>query len=347
MKKIKKLISVLLVFVMIFAMTACTNKTDNNAPADEGDNGAASGVGEKSWSLGIDSPEDTVTYLYAKKFADEVQSLSDGKIKVQVYSNGTVGGDREMLESIKSGSIQFIVQTTAPEVNFMPKLAVFDLPNAYNTIADVRKAVDNEKFMDIINSIYDEAGYHLMAYGDQGFRVMSTNKKIEKLEDFKGQKIRTMENANHIAYWKALGANPTPMTFSEVYIGLQQGTIDAQENPYEVIVSSKFYEQQKYVIKTNHIPHLLALITSSELYKGLTADEKEIVDKATATAKEYAREQADSRVSDRIKIIEDNGAQIIELSDETLNSMKEASKSVYDDVTEQVGEDLVNAYLGK
>lgn len=355
MKNFKKFISIIMIMAMIFAITACseqkaaTNEKPDEQPTGEtpANESQTSNIGEYSWSLGTDSPEDTVTHKYAVKFAEEVKALSGGKINVQVYSNGTLGGDREMLESIKGGNIQFVVQTTAPQVNFMPKLAVFDIPNAYATIDEVRKAVDNESFIKSINSVYEDAGYHLMAYADQGFRVMSTNKKIESINDFKGQKIRTMENANHIAYWKALGANPTPMAFAEVYIGLQQGTIDAQENPYEVVVSAKFYEQQKYVIKTNHIPHLLSLITSSELYNGLNDAEKAIVDEAAVNAKAYAREQADSRVSDRISIIESNGAEIVEVNAETFKAMQEAVQPVYGSIKEQVGEELVNAYLGK
>lgn len=355
MKNFKRFISILMVFVMTFAMAACSQQpaSTDQKPAEEKPAAEApaaepsSDIGDYSWSLGTDSPEDTVTHKYAVKFAEEVGALSGGKMKIQVYSSGTLGGDREMLESIKSGNIQFVVQTTAPQVNFMPKLAVFDLPNAYATIEEVRKAVDNEEFLKTINGVYEEAGYHLMAYADQGFRVMSTNNKIESINDFKGQKIRTMENANHIAYWKALGANPTPMAFAEVYIGLQQGTIDAQENPYEVIVSAKFYEQQKYVIKTNHIPHLLSLITSSDVYNGLNDAEKAILDQAAANAKGYAREQADSRVADRVSIIESNGAEIVEINEETFKAMQEAAKPVYESIKQQVGEELVNAYLGK
>lgn len=347
MKNFKKLISVLIIISMIFSLTACGEQGSEQVTDTPANNNKTSDIGEYSWSLGTDSPEDTVTQKYAVKFAEEVNSLSGGKMNIQVYSNGVLGGDREMLESIKGGNIQFVVQTTAPQVNFMPKLAVFDIPNAYATIEEVRNAVDNESFINTINSVYEDAGYHLMAYADQGFRVMSTNKKIESIDDFKGQKIRTMENSNHIAYWKALGANPTPMAFAEVYIGLQQGAIDAQENPYEVVVSSKFYEQQKYVVKTNHIPHLLSLITSSELYNGLNDTEKAILDEAAVKAKAYAREQADSRVADRVSIIESNGAEIVEINAETFKVMQDAVQPVYDSIKEQVGEDLVNAYLGK
>ena len=98
-------------------------------------------------------------------------------------------------------------------------------------------------------------------------------------------------------------ANPTPMTFSEVYIGLQQGTIDAQENPYEVVVSGKIYEQQDYIVQTNHLPHLLSLIVNDEFYQSLSSEDQKIVDKAAENARNYARQQADERVNDRLNII--------------------------------------------
>ena len=119
---------------------------------------------------------------------------------------------------------------------------------------------------------------------DQGFRVLSTNKKITEPADFKGQKIRTMENSYHLAFWKSLNANPTPMSFSEVYIGLQQHTIDAQENPYEVIVSNRLYEQQDYVVETNHLPHLISMIVNDEFFRNLSEEEQEIMTQAAATA---------------------------------------------------------------
>lgn len=110
-----------------------------------------------------------------------------------------------------------------------------------------------------LEDIYNEGGYELLGMADQGFRVMTTNVAVNDLSDFAGQKIRTMENSFHLAFWQALDANPTPMAFSEVYIGLQQKTIDAEENPVEVIVSGRLYEQQEYVVETNHLPHYISL----------------------------------------------------------------------------------------
>ena len=107
----------------------------------------------------------------------------------------------------------------------MKDLAVFDLPCVFDSLDDCRKKLDDPDFYNLISQVYTDGGYHLLGMADQGFRIMSTNKPVYSLADFKGQKIRTMENSYHLAFWKAIGANPTPMTFSEVYIGLQQHTM--------------------------------------------------------------------------------------------------------------------------
>ncbi|MCD7778478.1 MAG: TRAP transporter substrate-binding protein [Clostridiales bacterium] len=300
-----------------------------------------------AWPLGTSSPEDTVTQIYAEKFAEEVSNLSGGTMKIQVYPNSTLGGDRELIECAHDGSIPFVVQNTAPQVSFIPELCVFDLPCVFSTIEETRETVDNPEFREKIDPLYEKAGLKLLGISDQGFRVMSTNKKIESLDDFKGQKIRTMENSYHLAFWKAINANPTPMTFSEVYIGLQQGTIDAQENPYEVIVSSKFYEQQDYVVETNHLPHLITLIVSQDFYDSLEPEKQAVIDEAAEIALEYSREQSDERIDGKIAAIVESGTEIVPVSDELRQEMIEASQSVYDSVRAVAGDELVDAYIGE
>ena len=304
-----------------------------------------SDVQRYAWPLATSSPEDTVTQLFSEKFAEEVDRLSDGKMKIQVYPNSTLGGDRESLESCKDGDIPFVVQNTAPQVTFMKDVAVFDIPCVFDSIEEVRNKVDDAKFYGLMEDVYKDAGYKLLGYADQGFRVMSTNKNITSLSDFKGQKIRTMENPYHMAFWKSLKANPTPMTFSEVYIGLQQGTIDAQENPYEVIVSSRLYEQQDYVVETNHLPHYISLIVSDEFYNNLSKDQQKIIDQASQTAKVYAREASDKRIADRIKIIEDSGTKIVKLDTKTQKEMRKQAQPVYDAIKKSISKDIYNAYL--
>ena len=183
--------AIALILGMMGILTACGNNQSSLSNRDEE-------VQRYAWPLATASPEDTVTQLYAEAFVEEVTRLSDGKVKIQIYPNSTIGGDRELLESCQDGDIPFVIQNTAPQVTFMPDIAVFVFLFRFDTIEEVRDKVDDEKFYSLIEKVYEKGGFHLLGYADQGFRVMSTNKKIQSLSDFKGQKIRTMENSFHI-----------------------------------------------------------------------------------------------------------------------------------------------------
>ncbi len=298
-----------------------------------------------AWPLATASPEDTVTQLFSEKFAEEVYDLSNGQMQIQVYANSTLGGDRDLLETCADGDIPFVVQNTAPQVTFMPDLAVFDLPCVFDDLNDCRNKLDDPEFYSLISQVYEEGGYHLLGMADQGFRVMSTNKPVNNISDFKGQKIRTMENSYHIAFWDAIGASPTPMSFSEVYIGLQQHTIDAEENPYEVIVSNNLYEQQDYIVETNHLPHLISLIVNDDFFQNLSEEEQAIMTAAAEIATEYARQESDNRIADKIAVIEASGTQIITLSEETRAEIREASTGVYEAIEEAVSQDIYQEYM--
>ena len=327
----KRKITIVILFFSFCLLAGCQRREEE-------------GVQRYAWPLATASPEDTVTQIYAEEFAAAVENLSDGKMKIQVYPNSTLGGDRELLETCADGDIPFVIQNTAPQVGFMPDLAIFDTPCLFDTIEEARAAVDDPVFYNLLESVYTEGGYKLLGYADQGFRVMSTNKKVESLNDFKGQKIRTMENSYHMDFWKSLKASPTPMTFSEVYIGLQQGTIDAQENPYEVIVSNRLYEQQDYVVETNHLPHFISLIVSDDFYQELPKEKQEIIKAAAETAKEAARKASDERIADKIEEIENSGTEIVVLTEEVKEKMREAALPVYEEIRKNVSPEIVDAY---
>lgn len=309
--------------------------------------GCAADDGEQRYAypLGTASPEDTVTQIYAEKFVEEVDRLSEGRIKITVYPNSVLGGDRELLESCYDGDIPFVIQNTAPQVNFIDDTAVFDAPCVFEDIESVRETVDQPEFMEKMQTSYREAGFELLGYADQGFRVMSTNKEVTDFSDFKGQKIRTMEDPYQLSFWQEIGSNPTPMNFSEVYIGLQQNTIDAQENPYEVIVSNRLYEQQDYIVETNHVPHLISLVVSEEFFSELPEEDRQILVEAEKIAKEYAREQSDARIDERIQIIRDSGTEILTLDDSVREQMIKASEPVYEKIAEVVDEEILELYM--
>lgn len=339
---------------LIACLSACTPAAGESAAVDPAsdDRSSASSLpteekngDTRQWLLGIDSPKETITYLYAEKFASEVARLSGGSMRIDIYADGLLGSDVVLVEGCRRNNVTFIVQTTAPQVNTMPDLAVFDLPVAFQDIREVRRAIDNPPFMESINAIYAQAGFQLMGFADQTFRVMSSNQKVETLADFQGQTIRTMENPFHMAFWQALGASPSSIAFGELHTALQQGYVDGQENPYAVFVANSFSKVQNYVMQTNHLPHLISLVMNRSEYLSLGEEQREILHQATEIAKAYAREQADVWEEEKINEIRDAGVEVVPLSPEVLEQMRQAAQPIYEQISDKVGRELVESYL--
>lgn len=303
-------------------------------------------VQKYAWPLATCSTDKTITHVFATSFAEEVGKLSDGRMQIQVYPQSTLGGDRELLESCRDGDIPFIVQSPAPQVSFMNELSILDAPCLFRSIDEARETVSNKEFKTEIQKVYNKSGYILLEIADQGFRVMTTNDPYDDYRSFEGQKIRTMENKFHIMFWKAIGANPTPMSFTEVYIGLQQGTIDAEENSYETIVCSKLYEQQKNVVKTNAVPDYTTLVMSKSFFDELDKKDQEIINQAAVIAAKKAHKEADKRIYMREETLKKEGINICDVDEDTWKKMKEACKPVYEAIKKESGDKLYNIYIG-
>ena len=335
-KKFKKLISLGVLSVLAFSMVGCSSLDT----AERREKSARTGENITLYAA-CDSGADTVTAKFMRDFAKRVEEKSNGKIKVETYSDSQVGGDSDIFEACLGGNISFVFQATSPQVSFIPEAAVLDAPMAFDNIEISRKVLDGELF-EKLKKYYSEKGVELLGIADQGFRETTSNKRIEKLSDFKGLKIRTMENPYHIKFWKALGANPTPMSYSEVYIGIQQGTIDAQENPLEAIIVPRFYEQQDYLVNTNHFIHPVTCIASSKVMDSLTEEEKKIVYEAAEESKIWARNTTDNQLDDRLEVIKESGTEIINLDKKTVDDMKKASEFVWTDIENNLGSDLID-----
>lgn len=317
----------------VMLLTACRTNTD------------LARDGEMVMILANDSTGVTITHLLCEKFVELVDEKSGGKLKIQYYPGGQMGSDREILESCQAGDIDFAVQMTSVQVNLVPELCVFDLPYVFPDIETARKVFDGP-FQAIIAEKYENVQLKLLGYGDQGFRVMTANKPLYALDDLKGTKIRTLENKYHMAFWSAVGANPTPMTWGEVMVALQQKTITAQENTYDLILSSKLYEQQDYIMNTDQIMHILALIASEDTYNRLSPENRQIILEASGEAIEWSRAVQDERVVESRQAILDNGVVFIEVGNELKQELKARSSVVCDMARNDVGDELIDALIG-
>lgn len=331
----KKIIVMALLMVLTFSLVGCNSLDTEERRAKSAKTGEV-----VTLYAACDSGYDTVTAKFMRNFAERVEKKSNGKIKVETYSDSQIGGDSEIFEACQGGNISFVFQATSPQVSFIPEAAILDAPMAFDNVEIARKVLDGKLFEEL-KKYYKEKDVELLGIADQGFRETTSNKKIEKLGDFKGLKIRTMENPYHIKFWKSLGANPTPMSYSEVYIGLQQGTIDAQENPLEAIIVPKFYEQQDYLINTNHFIHPVTCIASSKVMNSLTENERKIVYESAEDAKIWARKTTDEQLDDRLDVVKESGTQIIDLDEKTMSDMKKASEIVWKSIENDIGSKLV------
>ena len=297
-----------------------------------------------AWPMATCSSGETVTNVFAQTFADYVRELSGGKMKIQVYTDSTLGTDLELMESMKDGDIPFIAASPSPQVSYIPQLCVFDTPCVYTDIEEFRRNMRNEDLMDEFRQIYIDHGYRFLGITDQGFRVMTMSKPYTDISSIAGQKIRVMENKYHIQFWKSVNANPTPMTFSEVYIGLQQGTIDAQENALPLIVTAKLYEQQKRLILTNAVPDPVTLIASGRFMDSLTEDQRAIIEEAARKAQEDANAISDQKAAEAVEYLREAGMEIVTPSDEDYEQMRQMCAPVWDTIRTDCGDELFDTY---
>ena len=205
-------------------------------------------------------------HLGAVRYSELVAQRTKNKVKIDVYPSTQLGNERDMVEGLQLGTIDLVVTSTGPLGGFVPRIFVVDLPFLFRDREHAYKVLDGSIGRELLDA-FSAKGIRGLAFWENGFRQMTNSvRPIEKPEDLKGIKIRTMENKVHLSAFRAFGASPTPMAWSEVYTALQQKTIDAQENPIAIIYFQKIYEVQKYLGLDGP---LLFSRSSSHEFKGL------------------------------------------------------------------------------
>ncbi|MBL3540588.1 TRAP transporter substrate-binding protein [Aminivibrio sp.] len=290
------------------------------------------------------STGETPRALATEKIKELIEKKTNGKIKVQIYLDNQLGGDREILEGCQLGDIAMVSQTTAPQVGFIPELAIFDIPMLYENMDVARKALSGP-FRAKLEEWYDRAGLKLLLFEPIYYRETTTNRPIKSLADFSGLKIRTMENEYHMAFWKALGANPTPLSFAELYVALQQNTVDAQENPYEIIWSSKFYEVQKFLINTHHIAFILSININKGIYESMPAEYKAIIDESMKETADYLFNLAKAKNDAMLTSLRGTGITVIDLDPALQAELKKAAAETEKLIRKNVGDAVVDELL--
>ncbi len=278
----------------------------------------------------------------AKVFAEAVEKASGGKMKVRTIGAAARGPDVQMQNSLIGGAQEMMVGSTATLVGITKEMALWDTPFLISNAKEADALLDGPVGDKIRNKLQDK-GLVGLAYWENGFRNLTNSKRaINKVEDLEGIKLRVMQNNVFLNSFKTLGANAVPMAFSELFSALETNTVDGQENPFNTILSSKFYEVQKYVTVTNHVYSPWIVLVSKKWWDQLSKDEQKILSDAAKLSRDFERKDTREEAAKAVADLKAKGMQINELSPAESARMRDKLTRVYASIGADIGMDLWN-----
>lgn len=361
----RKITALVLATAMAASLTACGGGAKTSEPAATQGAQAENTEAPAADTAAADAAADTASYddldavsliaadnsskgaaaqLFGELVAEKVDTITGGKLTIEYFPNSELGDDGDLLRQQQSNDIQIVVCQTAPVVSFVPGVAVFDLPMVFSkydgdTIDKVLNGSDSA-FRQELNSAYEAAGTHLLGILQNAtYRLTTANQELKTLDDFKALQIRTMNNSNHMAFWTAIGAEPTPLAWSEVYFALQSGTIDAEENAADTIVGANLNEVQKVLACTNHILYANQMSINKEAYDALDPAYQAALNQAVSEAMAELRPQLADIDANNKKTLQDKGMTLIEYDNAFYDEILalDTVQKLYSDIDEQCG----------
>lgn len=343
----KKLVALVLALVMVFALAACGQTAAPAAPAAEpavpaAAEPAAAPADDTVYTIKLGHSDTTENLLHVSllNFKAYVEEKSAGRLKIDLYAAEQLGSNAEMVEMIEMGSLDAMMLPQGAEATYAPKMNILGMPFLFPSYDAVYKVLDGEIGQELLEGLSDHNMIQL-AYWENGLRQTTNNvRPINSPDDLKGLKIRTPEDKVTMAIFEALGASPAPLAFGELYLALQQGTFDGQENPVSNIYANNFQDVQKYLAITNHKYECKNMIFSLSTWNKLPADLQELLLEA---AKIYGDEHRKAIVDSADSMLAELEAAGMEVSRPDTAAFQEATAGVYDDffAANDWAEDLV------
>lgn len=297
--------------------------------------------------FGIGLAKDSAQYRGVEYFKRIVEQRSGGNIQVHIFPSAQLGGDLHMTAALQSGTLEMTQPSTSPLIKMEPELAVFDLPFLFKDAQQADKVLDGPVGQHLLKKISQEHnGLIALAWAENGFRQLTDSTGvIASPADLKGLKIRTMQSPVQLDIWKTLGANPTPMSFAELFTALDQGTVDAQENPWITILTSKFYEVQSNATDTRHVYTPFITLMSARFWKRLPEPYQKLVKTASVQEGVYERKVSQNIDKQAKQLLEKKGMKITEPTPAQRAAFREKAKPVYGDFKSQIGEPLFDQVM--
>lgn len=328
----KKGFSLMLIFIILLSSAVSLfagGKQEGSAAAQETKLIKFSHVGP---------PEDARNKA-ALKFKEMVEQETRGAVSVQVFPSGQIGGDRDAIEGVKIGTIQMTVAGAGIFGNYEPKMGITALPFLFENFEQAWAFNDSQVNKEV-SSLLENHNMVVLAFWENGFRCLTNSvKPVKTAQDVRGFKIRTPENPIILATMKALGANPSPLPWPEVYMALQQKAFDGQENPIPLIYAAKLYEVQKFLTITNHVYEPMPLVIGKNFLNGLTAQQQDVIRKSAIEARSFNRQLIKTQTDQMLGELEKAGMTVIRPD---IDTFKQATKDVRLQFLGTFGEKLIN-----
>lgn len=324
--------------VLALGLSACSSEGEAAAGRDGGGEDINIKFGH------VVSAETTQQEAY-ELFKQLVEERSDGRITVEVYPDGALGGEREMVESTQAGDLEMTAPSVGVLGNFDDSLQVFDFPFIFSDSETAHEVLDSEVGMGLLDGV-QESGLLALGYGENGWRHLSNSEgEIVRPNEVEGLKLRTMEVPMHIAYWQSIGANPTPLPFTEVFTSLQQGVVEGVENPFQLIYTAKFHEPSPYITTTGHVYDPEIILINKDFFEALSAEDQEIIQTATDEAIAHLRSINQDLDAELRESLEAEGATITDLTDAEREAWVESAVPFYEAEAGNVDTEKLKALL--
>ncbi len=328
----QKIVAAGLAATMALSMAACGRNAGNGTNA--GEDTITINIGH------VEAKDRSTHQALVESFKKTVEEKSNGTISVQIYPNSVLGGDAELTESVAMGTLEAALPSTSVLVSYSDDFGIMDMPYLFSSPENAFAAMDGD-LGTYFNEKLEDVGLHSLGYSYNGLRSMTNNSHpIETPDDLKGLKMRVMENEVFIDFFETLGASATPMSFNELFTGLQQHTVDGEENPPSLIYASKFQEVQEYLSLTEHVNNFLGFIMNQDFYNSLTQEQREIIDE---TAEEFVKAQRQMELEDTdhyIELLEEEGMQVNSLTAEQKADFRQVLEPMYEKYRVQYGEEV-------
>ena len=337
-----------LCMVLALGLCACgggkssTNTANSAAQDGESLEQALESMEPITMRFGTNQSSSSVAFQGCQHWADEVEEKTGGKIKIEVYESNTLGSQADMLDGLKMGTIELSFNSPATMSAAVPQLGVLDLPYIFTSKEQAYKVLDGEIGREIFEPAEKQEGYYVLACFEGGFRQsINTKKDIAGLADYAGLKFRCPESRVYLSLYEKMGAIPTAMDMSEVFTALQNGTVDGTESPLFTIYSNSWYEAAKHLTIDNHIYACNPILVSSSYFDKLPASVQQMLRETCQEAAEWEREKTTAEEAGVIDSLKEAGVTVTELSDEALEEVQAAVKSVWDESADKIGADLI------